>query len=52
MFLLLARDEHVVLVFAFFFGAIAERRYTIAVFLVREPFAFVSKSKKGKQNDL
>lgn len=49
MFLLLTRDEHVVFVFSFFFGAIAERRHTIAVLLVRKPFAFVS---KNSRNDL
>lgn len=56
MFLLLARDEDVVLVLALLFGAVAERRYAIAVLLVREPLAFVPKTKESpwrkKRNDL
>lgn len=51
MFFLLACDKHIVLVFPFFFGAIAESRYAVAVLLVREPFAFIS-TKKSSRNDL
>lgn len=46
MFLLLTRDENVVLVFALLFGAVAERRYAVAVLFVRKPLAFVPKTKE------
>lgn len=51
MFLLLTGDENVVLVFSFFFGAVAERRYAIAVLLVREPLAFVPKTKESRRGE-
>lgn len=44
MFLLLARDEHVVLVFALLLAAVAESRHSVAVLLVGEPLAFVPKT--------
>lgn len=47
MFLLLTRDEHVILVFAFFLSAIAERRYTVAVFFVSKPFTLISKTSRS-----
>lgn len=56
MFLLLTRDKHIVFIFSFFFGAVAERRYAVAVLFVREPLAFVSKTsereRKATENDL
>lgn len=51
MFLLLTGDENIVLIFSFFFGAVAERRYAIAVLLVREPLAFVPKTKESRERE-